>query len=112
MTFLADSFKYNRLNDIGYLIGRAFVNRDYHYFIEGKREVASMYNNFATERINKRNVQHIIRSAMLYTVKFDLLIPPYGNMKEVDVREMQTASDAMLIKTGKRMGFRFEADES
>ena len=25
--FLADSFKYNRLNDIGYLIGRVFLNR-------------------------------------------------------------------------------------
>jgi len=30
----------------------------------------------------------------------------------VSVREMQTALDALLIKTGKRMGFRFEADES
>ena len=109
--FLTDSFKYNRLNDIGYLIGRAFINRDYHYFIEGKREVASMYNNFATERINKTQVRRIIRSAMLYTINFDLLIPPYGNMKEVNVREMQTTLDAMLIKTGKRMGFRFDADE-
>jgi len=109
--FLSDSFKYNRLNDAGYLIGRVFVNRDNHYFIEGKREVSSLYNNFATESINKRTVQKIIRSAMLYTINFDLLIPPYGSMKEVNVREMQTALDAMLIKTGKRMGFRFEADE-
>ncbi len=110
--FLADSFKYNRLNDIGYLIGRVFVNRENHYFIEGKREVGLLYNNFATARINRRAVQRIIRSAMLYTINFDLLIPPYGDMKEVNVREMQTALDAMLIKTGKRMGFRFEADEN
>ena len=25
--FLADSFKYNRLNDVGYLIGRVFIIR-------------------------------------------------------------------------------------
>jgi len=37
--FLADSFKYNRTNDLGYLIGRIFVNRELHYFIEGKREI-------------------------------------------------------------------------
>ena len=37
--FLADSFKYNRMNDLGYLIGRVFVNKDMHYFIEGKREL-------------------------------------------------------------------------
>jgi hypothetical protein len=31
-------------------------------------------------------------------------------MKEVTVQEIQAALDAMLIRTGKRMGFRFEAD--
>lgn len=108
--FLADSFKYNRLNDIGYLIGRIFINRENHYFVEGKREVGLLYSNFATATLNRQAVQSIIRSAMLYTINFDLLTPPYESMKEVTVSEMQTALDAMLIKTGKRMGFRFEAD--
>ena len=110
--FLADSFKYNRLNDSGYLIGRIFINRENHYFIEGKREVGLLYNNVATSTLNRKAVQRTIRSAMLYTINFDLLTPPYNSMKEVTVSEMQTALDAMLIKTGKRMGFRFEADES
>lgn len=109
--FLADSFKYNRLNDVGYLIGRVFLNRENHYFIEGKREVGLLYNNFATTTLTRTAVQGIIRSAMLYTVNFDLLTPPYDSMKEVTVSEMQTALDSMLIKTGKRMGFRFEADQ-
>lgn len=109
--FLADSFKYNRLNDSGYLIGRIFLNRENHYFIEGKREVGLLYNNFASATLNRTAVQRIIRSAMLYTINFDLLTPPYESMKEVTVSEMQTALDAMLIKTGKRMGFRFEADK-
>jgi len=108
--FLADSFKYNRLNDIGYLIGRVFVNKENHYFIEGKREVGLLFNNFPTATITKKAVQSIIRSAMMYTINFDLLTPPYENMKEVTVQEMQTALDAMLIRTAKRMGFRFEAD--
>ena len=30
--FLSDSFKYNRTNDIGYLIGRIFVNKENHFF--------------------------------------------------------------------------------
>ncbi|MBL7138538.1 MAG: hypothetical protein ISS17_07175 [Bacteroidales bacterium] len=110
--FLADSFKYNRLQDIGYLIGRIFVNRENHYFIEGKREIGLLYNNFPSAILTRKTTQGIIRSAMLYTINFDLLTPPYGNMKEVTVHEMQTALDAMQIKTGKRMGFRFEADES
>ena len=32
--FLADSFKYNRSNDVGYLIARIFINREKRFFIE------------------------------------------------------------------------------
>jgi hypothetical protein len=109
--FLADSFKYNRIYDSGYLIGRVFVNLENHYFVEGKREVGLLYPNFGSAILNKDAVQGIIKSAMLYTINFDLLTPPFNQMKEVSVQEIQAALDAMLIKTGKRMGFRFEADE-
>src|SRR6218665_3223921 len=34
--FLNDSFLYNRVNDLGYVIGRVFVNKEDHYFVEGK----------------------------------------------------------------------------
>lgn len=37
--FLTDSFKYNRLDDLGYLIGRIFVNKDRHYFVEDRKSV-------------------------------------------------------------------------
>ena len=47
---------------------------------------------------------------MLYTINFDLLTPPYDSVKEVSVYEMQTTLDNMKIKTGKRLGFRFQAD--
>ena len=30
--FLADSYKYNRLNDMGYLIARIFINQEKHFF--------------------------------------------------------------------------------
>jgi hypothetical protein len=108
--FLADSFKYNRTNDIGYLIGRVFVNRESHYFIEGKREIGLLYNNFSTSKLNLHAIQSIIQSSIQYTVNFDLLTPPYDNMKEVTVLEMQTAIENLQIRTGKRLGFRFQAD--
>jgi len=109
--FLADSFKYNRTNDLGYLIGRIFVNREHHYFIEGKREIGLLYNNFSYARLNQKTIKSILHSAILYTLNFDLLTPPFDNMKEVTVQEMQTTLDAMSIRTGKRLGFRFQADE-
>ena len=49
--FLADSFKYNRLNDVGYLVGRVFLNKDLHYFVEGKRQLGFLYNDFVNDKL-------------------------------------------------------------
>ncbi|MBN2174717.1 MAG: hypothetical protein JW731_11330 [Bacteroidales bacterium] len=108
--FLSDSFKYNRVNDIGYLIGRLFINKDKHYFVEGKREIGFLYKSFANANMNKENALSIIESAIYYTINFDLLTPPYDNVKEVSVQEFIAALDSMQIKTGKRLGFKFQAD--
>jgi hypothetical protein len=110
--FLADSFKYNRTNDLGYLIGRVFINRDSHYFIEGKREIGLLYNHFPTSKLDAQAIHSIVESSIQYTLNFDLLTPPYENMKEVTVEEMETTLDNLQIRTGKRLGFRFQADNS
>ncbi len=108
--FLADSFKYNRTNDIGYCIGRIFINRENHYFTEGKREIGLLYNNFTGNILDLAAIRNIMNSAILYTLNFDLLTPPFDTIKEVSVSEMQTTLDSMSMSTGKRLGFRFQAD--
>jgi len=110
--FLNDSFRYKRLNDVGYLIGRVFVNRENHYFIEGKREVGLLYNNFPDSDLNFEAIQSILESSIRYTINFDLLTPPYDSMKEVTVEEMQSVRESMQIRTGKRLGFKFQADKA
>ncbi len=108
--FLGDSFKYKRINDLGYLIGRVFINKDHHYFIEGKREIGLLYQNFETAKMDKDTARNIITSAIQYTLNFDLLTPPYEEVKLLTVNEIQTTLDNMKIKTGKRLGFKFQAD--
>tara|TARA_Y100000031_G_C8189967_1_gene370900 strand:+ start:415 stop:1113 length:699 start_codon:yes stop_codon:yes gene_type:complete len=109
--FLADSFKYNRVNDIGYLIGRIFVNKEKHYFIEGKRELGLLYNDFGKNILNEDSVETIIKAAVKYTINFDLLTPHYDLAKFVQVKEMKSTIDSISIKTGKRLGYKFLADE-
>jgi hypothetical protein len=108
--FLSDSFKYQRINDSGYLIGRIFINKDMHYFIEGKREIGMIYNNFVTSEMNEDAACDIVESAVKFTVNFDLLMPPYNAVKEVTVHEFLSNLDTMTLKTGKRLGFQFQAD--
>jgi hypothetical protein len=108
--FLADSFTYHRDQDLGYMIGRVFVNCEKHYFIEGKRELGMLYNNFNIALINSESVQSIVESAIEYTTNFDLLTPPYDEVKMVSVGEMRSDYDKKSMATGKRLGFRFQAD--
>ncbi len=108
--FLNDSFTYNRVNDLGYVIGRVFINKENHYFAEGKRQLGFLYNDFIHSVIDETAVKAILESSILYCMNFDLFTPPFDAIKEVSVLDMQTASESMQIKTGKRLGFRFQAD--
>jgi len=110
--FLADSFKYKRVNDIGYLIGRVFINKDMHYFIEGKKEIGLLYNNFNSAVMNEAAACAIVESAVRYTINFDLLTPPYDTVKEISVFEIQSTIDNITLKTGKRLGFQFKQDQT
>lgn len=108
--FLSDSLKYNRENDLGYLIGRIFINKDKHFFVEGKRQLGFLYNNFGNSMMDDKMINAIVESAVLYSLDFDLLTPSYDTMKEVTVHEIQELSKMMIITTGKRLGFQFQAD--
>jgi len=109
--FLSDSLIYNRLNDTGYLIGRIFINVENHCYIDGKKELAQIYNNFSTVVFDKNLSRLILDSAIQYTVNFDLLVPPYEIVKEITVQDMLDINNKrMAIKTAKRLGFRFQAD--
>lgn len=108
--FLSDSFTYERDNDLGYLIGRIFINSEKHYFIEGKRELGMLYNNFNTSMIDSQSVQGIVESAIEYTTNFDLLSPPYDEIKVLSVGEMRNTFNKKSFVTAKRLGFRFQAD--
>ncbi len=108
--FLNDSFRYNRVNDLGYLIGRIFTNKENHYFLEGKRQLGFLYNDFVHATVDEKAMRAVLESTILYCLNFDLYTPPFDSIKEISVSEMQAASESMQIKTGKRLGFRFQAD--
>jgi hypothetical protein len=108
--FLSDSFRYNRENDIGYLIARIFINKELHYFVEGKRQLGFLYNDFANSKIDQVVMRNIIESCILYALDFDLLLPGYEHINQISVGEIMSSSKILHQKTGKRLGFRFQAD--
>jgi hypothetical protein len=109
--FLADSFKYNRLDDLGYLVTRIFVNVEKHFFVEGKRQQEYLYNNFGKLILTKETIKDIILQIIIYAIEFDLLVPPYDNIKIASVAQLNERLEFAKMKTGKRLGFKFNSDD-
>jgi hypothetical protein len=109
--FLADSFKYNRMDDLGYLIARIFVNHENHFFVEGKRQSSELVKDFGSDELTREYMKEIIETAVQYAIDFDLLVPPYDQVKIATVEQMNAEINHSRIQTGKRLGFKFNSDD-
>ncbi|MBK7132358.1 MAG: hypothetical protein IPH69_05885 [Bacteroidales bacterium] len=109
--FLADSFKYSRQDDLGYLIARIFINHEKQYFVEGKRQMGMLFTNYGNEEINKQSLHIIISTAIQYSLEFDLLVPPYDTVKIATVGQAEAKIQHSRVMTGKRLGFQFNSDD-
>ena len=109
--FLADSFKYNRMNDLGYLVARIFVNKDNHFFVEGKNQTDETVKDFAIDTISPGIVRRIVETAIQFSIEFDLLVPQYDQVKMATVDQMRRKISHSKMTTGKRLGFTFNADD-
>jgi len=109
--FLSDSFKYNRLQDIGYLIARIFVNQENHFFVEGKRQSGELVKDFEKDIVTKEVLRQILDTSIKYAIEFDLLVPPYDQVKIASVEQMKEEIFHSKMKTGKRVGFKFNSDD-
>ena len=109
--FLADSFRYSRLDDLGYLIARIFINHEKQYFVEGKRQMGMLFTNYGSEEITRQSLQVIISTAVQYSLEFDLLVPPYDTVKIATVGQAEAKIQHSRVITGKRLGFLFNSDD-
>jgi hypothetical protein len=109
--FLADSFKYSRLDDLGYLIARIFINHENQYFVEGKRQMGMLFTNYGNEEYSKEALQTIVYTAINYSLEFDLLVPPYDTIKIASVGQAESKIQHSKLITGKRLGFQFNSDD-
>jgi hypothetical protein len=109
--FLAESFVQNRVNDQGYLIGRIFMNHERHFFIEGKGQLGYLFRDAENMTLTKDAIKLIVQMAFVFAIEFDLLIPPYEFVSELTVGEMQVISNNLQMQTGKRLGFKMNAED-
>ena len=109
--FLSDSFKFNRKDDEGYLIGRMYVNAEGHYFVVGygHNYLASSLH-FGEQELNATSIVPLLEETILVALDFDPQVPPYDENLRVTVDQFNTKMDNSKFVYGKLIGHDFSLD--
>jgi hypothetical protein len=108
--FLADSIKYNRSSDIGYLLGRIFINKDEHFFVDGQSQLGFLFNSFWKGKLKKEQIRKILELAIIYCMDFELLTPPFESVRQITLAEKQHMGSNSGYLTDKRVGYAFKQE--
>lgn len=100
--FMADTLKYNRLDDPGYLVGRMLVNIDRHFVIEGVKQMDLPYDRISQNVINNKTLRLIIESAMVAAVNNDLMGQDVSEIERITLKQKHEN----MITQPRKVGFR------
>lgn len=108
--FLSDSLRYQRYQDQGLLVARIFVNKEGHFFIDGRRPLGFIYNDFENQIMNEQHINNIIEEAILFCLNFDLIVPPFEMVNVISVEQQAIASYSSGFNTTKQsLGFQIQS---
>ena len=102
--FMADSIRYQRLNDPGYLLGRLLINIDGHYFLEGVQQLELPGNDMSANAVTPESLRLFVESAMIAAVNNDLIAPPLPEIQRISVKQKL---ENQQVSRGSKVGFSF-----
>jgi hypothetical protein len=108
--FLSDSFKFDRKGDTGHLVARVFVNKDGYFFVEGKRQLGILFNDYPNMKASEETIRPLIESAISFSLDIDVDVPSFDAMKDITVFQAMVNTMQSTFTTGKRLGFKFEGE--
>lgn len=106
--FMADSIRYQRLNDPGYLLGRLLINIDSHYFLEGVQQLELPGHDMSTSVVTAESMRLFVESAMIAAVNNDLIAPPLPEIQKISVKQKL---ENQQVSRGSKVGFSFTAQQ-
>ncbi len=106
--FMADSIKYQRLNDPGYLVGRLLVNIENCYFLEGVQQLELPDNDMSDNPIAPESLRLFVESAMIAAVNNDLVAPLLPEIQKISVKQK---NENQQVSRGSKVGFSFSHEQ-
>jgi hypothetical protein len=110
--FLADSILLNREKDLGFLIARIFINRENHFAVEGQKRLNILFKDLKNQVFDEPSQCKVIECLVEFSMNFELYIPPYKQVQTVSVKQALDFKKSIKLKTSKRLGFEFGANEN
>jgi hypothetical protein len=102
--FMADSVKFNRINDPGYLLARLLINHEGRFVIEGGGRLTEISNKISTAPISDQELNVLVKLAMTIAIENDLMAPPFPQVQFITL--MQKNEKTQEMGGGQKIGFK------
>ena len=106
--FIADSVKFNRVDDVGYLIERIFVNVEEHFMVESLKNIGYSYPDVSRNLVNKEVLQNLIEDAILVSIETDLVSTSFADNFNLTIEQRRIKRGKMA---GSKLGFQMSANK-
>lgn len=103
--FLNDSVKYNRMQDVGEMVCRIFINKDNKFFIEGMGAIGSLFTDLPNQVFEETMIEMVLENCITTSINYDLWAPPFNDVRFIPLYAMLEKNGDSPRKTSKRLGF-------
>lgn len=101
--FMADSFKFHRLKDPGYLVARFLINYEEHFFIEGDGQLSFLFSDISGNPVDDLDINVFIQLAIANAIDKDLIAPPFPEIRTISVGQKMEKTEH--LGGGQKIGF-------
>jgi hypothetical protein len=102
--FMADSVKFARVNDPGYLVARLLINHQNRFVVEGQGGLKEMYNKISEKPVTVTDLNTIVQHALMIAIDNDLIAPPFPDVHAITLH--QKIEKTSELGAGQKIGFR------
>jgi hypothetical protein len=101
--FMADSLKFNRINDPGYLLARLLINHEGRYVVEGDGQLAALAGKVSSAAITEPELAILIKLVLTLAIENDLMAPPFPDVRFITLH--QKLEKTQELGAGQKIGF-------
>jgi hypothetical protein len=106
--FMAESLKFNRSNDPGYLLARIMINHENRFFIEGEKELET-YNGISHEPISDDDLKRVVKIVLKMAIENDLVAPAFVDVKSITLN--QKSDHNLELGGASKIGFKMSYEQ-